>query len=553
MNKLRLLFLLILISVYTGIYSQGTLIYNNDYTSAGSFLGTNTTGTLQLASGQLEYSGFKSGQDYRYQDQLSTVLDSNDEWRAEFEFELDQNSPSQDYGAILFALSSNTNHFQTSSGSSVSVWFGDVIGGNNDTYIFFRAESGGTFHTPSTKIYLDVSTSSVSNKYYARIERKGKHEFVMAIYNDLQRTDLLKQVCYSSDPTIGTVGDLEYLQHAVSTSASSTRYVNGYIDNMEIYDLSIECCDCDINAEFEIDDPAACPIEFTDYTTSCNTTYHMGSVFNFGDDKFEFLSSPNASGSGSNGVSHGYISPYVGTTVSPIMTAMAYHYNPVTDSYECCTDADTISFVPEAECENYNEYKPSIVSGNDCPPAGLDSLIVDDYELTVKTSNWNSYFNFVGAVIDFGDGHVEHLAESNTSYVYTYSSYDTYTVCVTVFGFDFNQDDEVICCSDEECYTVEIRDRSGDMKPGKLRIGNWGDAQSKFKVYPNPFANQFTVTYEADTEFIIVLNTIGEEVQRMRVTNDLKTNIDLSGQPDGIYFVRKVSGEQSETLKIVKQ
>ena len=566
MNKLRSFLFIFSLLAFFNVDAQ--LIYSNNYTS-GSFPGTASgVGTLTHTFNTLFWSGFQGGQSYRYQDPLNLItgqfgLGQHETWRAEFDFEFDENSGSQtDYGAILFALSSDVSHFQNTGGTSVSVWFGDVLGANdNKTYLFFRAETPGGFQTPSAKIYIGVSNSSVSNRYFARIERKSEREFVMAIYDDPSResTSLVGQVCYETEEN-QLVGDLLYLQHGASTTASATRYASGNLQNMKIYDDVLECCDCDLTADFSMTDPYACPIEFMDQSTSCSNTIHMGSIFNFGDNNFGKVF-PGGS------IFHGYNSPYIGTQVNLSMTAMAYYYDHNTNSYECCTNTKTMMLEPNDECPA--EPNPTFARG-DCPDAALINQTVSNRTLSITTPNWLANRAFMGAVIEWGDGNVSHLVNSNQQYNHTYGTPGIYNVCVTTFGFYFGPDGEVFCCKERECYSISISGGSGGGLPidpleqgnntgdggtGTNRIGISPDHKLEvpFQAYPNPFKDELIITHNAATDRIVVMNAVGKLVSEVELTHGTQTILDLSKLEDGIYFVRKFSGSQIEILKIIKQ
>lgn len=72
-----------------------------------------------------------------------------------------------------------------------------------------------------------------------------------------------------------------------------------------------------------------------------------------------------------------------------------------------------------------------------------------------------------------------------------------------------------------------------------------------FSVYPNPTAGAFTITTdEATIKNIEVINVLGEKVQGLNVFTHTGT-IDLSSQPDGIYFVRVNTEKEMLSRKVV--
>lgn len=70
--------------------------------------------------------------------------------------------------------------------------------------------------------------------------------------------------------------------------------------------------------------------------------------------------------------------------------------------------------------------------------------------------------------------------------------------------------------------------------------------------YPNPVADQLTVTslYKLDTYEIY--NVLGMKVSAGQATGNV-TDINLSNLQSGLYFVRAISGELQSTFKITKR
>lgn len=72
-------------------------------------------------------------------------------------------------------------------------------------------------------------------------------------------------------------------------------------------------------------------------------------------------------------------------------------------------------------------------------------------------------------------------------------------------------------------------------------------------IYPNPFANQFLVSFKpSDKTTVEVYNLLGGRVLTQHITTHL-TLLDLSNQPNGVYFVRVIDGKEVLTRKVVKQ
>lgn len=73
-------------------------------------------------------------------------------------------------------------------------------------------------------------------------------------------------------------------------------------------------------------------------------------------------------------------------------------------------------------------------------------------------------------------------------------------------------------------------------------------------VSPNPTKDKFQVLgLKSKVEKVEVYNLIGEKIQTV-IPNEVRNlSIDLTSQPNGIYFLNCISGGESKTIKIVKQ
>ena len=77
------------------------------------------------------------------------------------------------------------------------------------------------------------------------------------------------------------------------------------------------------------------------------------------------------------------------------------------------------------------------------------------------------------------------------------------------------------------------------------------------KVYPNPTTGE--VTIEINSQDSDELNTIwvydfhGRLIQQQKMIGSGKKELDLSAHPHGMYLIRAIHGDKSETVKVVKQ
>lgn len=86
-----------------------------------------------------------------------------------------------------------------------------------------------------------------------------------------------------------------------------------------------------------------------------------------------------------------------------------------------------------------------------------------------------------------------------------------------------------------------------------LGVKNEAILSNLLSIYPNPFANQFLVSYQPTNKTTVeVYSLLGQKVVSQPVTQHL-TLLDLTNQPNGVYFVRVTDGNEIVTKKVVKQ
>lgn len=86
-----------------------------------------------------------------------------------------------------------------------------------------------------------------------------------------------------------------------------------------------------------------------------------------------------------------------------------------------------------------------------------------------------------------------------------------------------------------------------------LGVKNEAIPSNLLSIYPNPFANQFLVSYQPTNKTTVeVFSLLGQKVMSQPIIQHL-TLLDLSNQPNGVYFVRVTDGNEIITKKVVKQ
>ena len=80
------------------------------------------------------------------------------------------------------------------------------------------------------------------------------------------------------------------------------------------------------------------------------------------------------------------------------------------------------------------------------------------------------------------------------------------------------------------------------------------DVSSKFIISPNPVSTEFNIELPSNVESanVEVYDVLGKKVLATQISN-FNSNIDASNWHSGIYIVRVISGDISQTKRIIKQ
>ncbi|XMO85102.1 T9SS type A sorting domain-containing protein [Algibacter sp. AS12] len=73
-----------------------------------------------------------------------------------------------------------------------------------------------------------------------------------------------------------------------------------------------------------------------------------------------------------------------------------------------------------------------------------------------------------------------------------------------------------------------------------------------FNYYPNPVKDELNLKAKHPIAKIEIFNTLGNIVWIISNVNALKTNINVSNLPSGVYFINVYSNQKIKTIKIVK-
>lgn len=145
-------------------------------------------------------------------------------------------------------------------------------------------------------------------------------------------------------------------------------------------------------------------------------------------------------------------------------------------------------------------------------------------------------------------------AAGGTSYDTIGSSSDKWSAALTPdtvnsnsFGLFINSDGNGICTYSQFSITVTIYYQTG---AGIASITH----KSSITISPNPAANYLNITLPS-YYLLTVTNLVGEKMNSSLITNNStpNTQLDVTGYPNGIYFLRAQSGSDVEVGKFVVQ
>lgn len=75
---------------------------------------------------------------------------------------------------------------------------------------------------------------------------------------------------------------------------------------------------------------------------------------------------------------------------------------------------------------------------------------------------------------------------------------------------------------------------------------------SEINIYPNPSSGKFQVRSKLSIGSIDVYNMFGEKIYSSQL-NSVKSEIDLSNKPGGVYFIHIHSDKENVVKKIILQ
>ncbi|MBN4061813.1 PKD domain-containing protein [Bacteroidales bacterium AH-315-I05] len=182
------------------------------------------------------------------------------------------------------------------------------------------------------------------------------------------------------------------------------------------------------------------------------------------------------------------------------------------------------------------------VDGNACIPIPIANFTVDSQIVCLGTVNFTdlSQNNPVSWSWDFGDGNTS--TQQNPTHTYQNNGVYTVTLIATnAGGSDTEVKTNYITVDNVLCIT-------GIFESSK-------DNESLIVIYPNPNSGKFEVrSLKFEVTKIAVYNLLGEVVYQLSIQHpESSIEIDLSGNPKGVYFLNIQSESDSVSRKIIVQ
>lgn len=174
----------------------------------------------------------------------------------------------------------------------------------------------------------------------------------------------------------------------------------------------------------------------------------------------------------------------------------------------------------------------------------------DQVSITVN-SNPTADFTFTGESLNGGEVTFTNTStdasfsswdfdDTNTSMdenpVHTFASAGNYNVCLTV--------ENASGCTDEYCENITVDTDNVSVKKFNANAVN---------IYPNPISNgKVTVEVPQQTFDVVVIDVTGKTINASKNVNN-NTQIDLTNQSQGIYFVKVTSQNSTFGFKLIKK
>jgi hypothetical protein len=227
-----------------------------DNFSNGSGWVFNSNNSVTISNGNLNFNNSVNGQYNNVYKSLGTTLSDNN-WKAEFTFELTNLNSNSTMGAYAIALTAGNQDFMTTDANGGYVETNQdalaVIGTSNvpgdhdvNNWYFLMEDKKGNVRNWNLSTGIHMNPSIL--KYYLRFERVNNNITKLSVFSDsLFTTHVMgSPQTYNINPSIT---GLNTIQHGASTPGSPSRILNAKIDNDFICQSTPTCS---ANAVFQI-------------------------------------------------------------------------------------------------------------------------------------------------------------------------------------------------------------------------------------------------------------------------------------------------------------
>jgi hypothetical protein len=192
-------------------------------------------------------------------------------------------------------------------------------------------------------------------------------------------------------------------------------------------------------------------------------------------------------------------------------------------SYTWNTTETTISITPSPTVTS--NYTVTGTDGNNCSNTAIATVTVNSLPTLTITASTNTIC--AGSTTTLTASGATSYTWSTTETTASISPSPTVTTQYTVTGTDGNN------CMNNDTLSIIVQ----NCTTGIDKLSNNVD---QITVYPNPNNGTFVITTTENTKTILITDILGNELLSIN-PNGTTTSVNLTAQPNGIYFVKVIS------------